>query len=224
MGTFWEAIKQGFKEGWSGGSEPMPQDGARSELRVIVTVEEGRDVASSEQKQALRDEGADFRGDALKRLGVDLEQFTEKRAISDLNGFLDGFAPGWHLLSLDLSRACVRLDPKNLTQAGNVPKNVLEAHLDVSSFPASEDAVYAHIKYLADGKVNMADIHVWHKRVRHSIYIRTVEGAFQITSVETHDLERDYRKLLFAEKKPVGSEEAKRIFADALKLTLEEKR
>lgn len=169
-----------------------------------------RDRDEFERNSAKRyrslDEGKRLRFQTLSNAGVDLSLFSEDRARNDAAFFIGRTIPEDYFWVQSVMSAIVTLDPKNLTKAGKVPKNVLEAGINGID-DQTDGGVIGSIKYLADGRINMMDYHLWRNHIKHTFSIRVVQGMFRITFVEVYDLQRDFRNLLYSNKEPADCAE-----------------
>lgn len=179
--------------------------------------------AECRERERAMAEGKVLRARALYDAGVDLEQFSEGRVVDDIMNAIEFFAPQAINLAIDFSDARVSLDVQNLTKAGKVPKNVVIGRLSVEErgIQYPNDSIIGEVKYMADGSINMIDLHIWHNNLKHSVSIRTVDGMHQITSIEYFDMPRDFRKLLYSEKAPTSSSDSMAILNESLKRTME---
>lgn len=194
--------------------------GAEPEVKVELRFPPDHDelMRDMKERERLADEGRQIRKERIAAAGVDVSMFTPEKVKRDALGFLDEFAPSYRRLNVDTKDARISGDFQNLTKTGKLPKNVYQGSIDVPDprYPASTDNVIVHLKYLADGAVNMADLHLWHDGVRHGMSIRTVEGEYRITSITTTDMRRDLETTLYLDNKPQGNEEALSVFAEAM--------
>lgn len=199
---------------------------AQSESQVVVELAQP-DAAHEQERKAREDrheseqkefhKGQLLRARALADAGVDLEQFSEQAALNDARLLLGRFAPEYRKLRVELGGAKVNIIAQNLTKAGKVPKNVIEAQIDANGGMAGiGDCIIGYLKYMADGSINMADFHLWHEWVKHSVYIRTGKQEPHIASIEYYDAKRDFRKLLFSEKESFQGVAAEEILSRSL--------
>lgn len=208
----WDAFKQGLKSGWEKSKTSTPN--SMPKVTVSSASDFNYDSHRYEEEFAQRErevrEGYVLRARALSDAGVDLEQFSEPRAVADALAIFDGMVSidpvGWRET---IKRAKVNLNPQNLTKAGKVPKNVVEAQID--GMPYEGPGVICYLKYMADGSINMADFHIWHNHIKHSVFVRTVDGDHRITSIERYDMKRDFRKQVFSDKKPENNDEGIKV-------------
>lgn len=233
MAGFWKQMGKAFVEGWKGtkaDSQPTP----KTFTRVVVLETPVADSASEQDAEYARQreqweqerhdrekamaEGKVMRARALMDAGVDLEQFSEGQVIDDIMNALEFFVPQSINLAVDFADAKAWLDAQNLTKAGKIPKNVVIGRMSVeeSEYKYPQDSVIGEVKYMADGSINMIDLHIWHDAIKHSVSIRTVNGVHQITSIDYLDMSRDFRKLLYSEKAPTSSDESMAILNESL--------
>lgn len=157
--------------------------------------------AGLERREKLAEEGRRERERRIASLGVDVELFTKAKIEEDAIRFLDLCSPHWRLFKLkEKSASC---DFQNLTKTGKLPKNVCVAQFNFSGLPegrhTSIDSVIVNLKYLQDGSVNMADIHLWHSGEGISYTVRRNEESYRITSIVRIDIDRDLRTTVYVE-------------------------
>ncbi|NBJ67764.1 hypothetical protein [Adlercreutzia caecimuris] len=173
-------------------------------------------VAEKKKHQEALDEGNALKRKDLEDAGLDLSEFSSEKSLLDAKNFLDMFTPDYQKLDAALDDSKIHLKFSNLTKAGKLPKNVVEASINCSS-SSSDDSIICYIKYLKTGYPNMAEVHLWHNHVRISASIRTVEGDFRITYIVMSDMRKDYEKTLHHDNCPPASNNAIEIFSQAVK-------
>lgn len=184
------------------------------------------ELKEEEERKRLSEEGRQIRKEKIAENGVDVNIFTNNKILNDAISFLDKFAPSYKYLSVNMFNSNINGDFKNLTKTGKLPKNVFEASIIADSFytdfesPDKDDSVIVHLKYLADGTVNMVDLHLWHKKKRHGMSIRTIDNEYRITSITTTDILRDIQETLYLEKKPQETETSIELFDSVMKNNL----
>lgn len=153
---------------------------------------------------AEAEEGKKLRYAALVEAGVDLSQFTRQLALDDTREMLEEFLPEALEDGYSLKGAMSTFNPMNLTKAGKVPKNVMCATVSVG--PPLADSIICNIKYMADGKVNMAEMTIWRDQQSVSFGVRRSGDSYVIKTIECSSILKDFRKLLYSEKNPDGKD------------------
>lgn len=178
-------------------------------------------MAEMEERDRLAEEGRVIRRERIAEQGVDVESFTDAKIEADAIWVLDTFSPRWRALRLARCQKQISGDFQNLTKTGKLPKNVFEGHFYLDESPANPatpaDSAILHIKYLKDGVMNMADVHLWRNQVRHGYSVRIVDGEYRITSITSTDLRRNLEDTLFLNQSPESNDEAVALLDGALR-------
>lgn len=221
MGLFFNRTKRVSEGGY-----PPPNPNDRVDLpapeREHAIMETAVEEPTLVDYQSLADEGNAIRRQRLAEIGVDVGMFTKKKVLNDAIAVLDEYAPSYTLLKTNLSRAHVAGEFSNLTKTGKAPKNVYVGHVTAESTlmrgnSFESDSVIIEIKYLKDGSINMADLHLWHAHVRHGMSIRTVDGDRRVTCITKTDMHRNLEDTLYLNNKPGPGSEAVEIFDNAMR-------
>lgn len=183
-----------------------------STLGTSPTEEE---IARMKEQERQVEEGRRLRKEAILAHGVDESLFTENSAFQDALYLLNEFAPQYDLIDIDVTNGKVNIDYQNLTKTRKLPKNVVIEHID-SYGKNQDDNVILHIKKLKDGAINMADIHLWHNHLRHSVYVRTKDNKLQITCVIFSDARKNYEETLFAQEDILYGKDPSEILNDSI--------
>lgn len=148
-----------------------------------------------ERKRAQEEEQAANRR-FLSEAGVDVDSFTPERVISDAIALIDSVCPPMQAYRCDLRKSKPDIVFSSPTKTGKVPKNVVVAHMfhdevierpsSIEGFPHREygDNLIAHLHYLADGSINMADIYGWHAHFGQGVIIRRFGDDHRIVEVK----------------------------------------
>ncbi len=183
-----------------------------STLGTSPTEEE---IARMKEQERQVEEGRRLRKEAILAHGVDESLFTENGAFQDALYLLNEFAPQYDLIDIDVTNGKVNIDYQNLTKTRKLPKNVVIEHVD-SYGKNQDDNAILHIKKLKDGAINMADIHLWHNHLRHSVYVRTKDNKLQITCVVFSDARKNYEETLCAEEDILYGKDPSEILNDSI--------
>lgn len=151
----------------------------------------------------------------LMEAGVDLSFMTETRAKSDAARLSRELFPVVKHLHASFSSSDCRIQYEGLTKSGKVPKSVAKASMIADG--DKNDTIIAHLKYLPDGSVNMADFHLWHDSVRHGIKIRRVGREMRITEVVRVDMKRGTETKKYSDSRPTSNEKAMEIIDRGLR-------
>lgn len=173
----WERRRNPF----ASASMPLPSEAAEAERK--------REIGNEEKKSRL------------EAMGVPVHVFTCSKVRDDAMMLVRSFVPAPPCsLGVDFRSARTAIDFQNLTKTGKLPKNVAFAQFDASGGEDWKDRrfVIANIKYLKDGGVNMADIHIWAGHVRASIEVRPVDGALRTARVTRYDMDYDVLDVIYS--------------------------
>lgn len=168
---------------------------------------------------------------ALLQAGVKASRFTKPKSLRDAQELVYDLTPIAERFAVSLSDAKAHISFFPLTKAGKVPKNVVGVSMAVEEkkkvmtrygFEAVEtgDQIICHIKYLANGEVNMLDYHLWHSHVRHGVFVRRINNQMLITKLDRMDMNNGVKTELFSEKNPLDNEPSKRIAEQSIKALL----
>ena len=132
----------------------------------------------------------------LSEAGVDIESFTPERVISDAIALIGSVCPPMQAYHCDLRKSEPSIVFSSPTKTGKVPKNVVVAHMFHDEMVESPsgiegisnweygDSLIAHLHYLADGSINMADVYGWHARLGQGVIIRRFGDEHRIVEVK----------------------------------------
>lgn len=191
------------KERVDGIEPPIEEHCAEQEIELVISMSEPSDSdweAKREEQIRLQNEGKAMRRIAIMGQGVNIDQFTDAKTLDDALVALDTFVPKWSDLNVSSDLAIISGDFQNLTKTGKVPKNVYIGRVfmeEQAYYVDAIDSVSVEIKYMADGSINMANVGLNHNAKHLSFALRNKDGSWEITSIDTYDIRRDFRQRIY---------------------------
>lgn len=167
-----------------------------------------------ERKRAYDAEQAANRS-FLEGAGVDVSAFSPERVLADARDVVSSACPPMGVYCGRLQAAEPDIVFSAPTKTGKVPKNVVVVHIATETMvetPGSThkfkevDNIIIHLRYLADGSVNMADIYGWHEKIGQGVLIRRIDGELRIVEIRRTSPEGiGTWETLFKDQKPVDN-------------------
>lgn len=168
---------------------------------MYVPFDTGKPVSlSSEQIEDVAIER--INKEFLELSGVNVAQFTREKAISDLKEFFEWFCPQIKDWDIDYDELDVAHEFQPMGKK-SVPKNV--AKISISH---NADEIYApnmfsvYFSYLADGRINSADAHLWVNGSAIHLKVRLKKGEYLITEIKTTYIRSDGQSVVFKDNSP----------------------
>lgn len=134
--------------------------------------------------------------------GVNVAQFTREKAISDLKEFFEWFCPqikDWDV-DYDALEVCHEFQPMGKK---SIPKNVVKISIQYNDDMLSTSNMFGvYFSYLADGRINSADAHLWINGSAIHLKVRLKKGEYLITEIKTNYMRSDGQSVVFKDNSP----------------------
>lgn len=178
------------------------------------------ELAAARERERLAEEGKAERRRRMADHGVDVSLFTDDMVRKDALTILNSFSPSWGVLRVSVDDAEYSGGFQNLTKTGKVPKNVFDGRYGIDGAPSApngvHDMVSVSLRYLQDGSVNMADVHLWHNALNLTYTVRIIDGEYRVTSITTTDLATGVNDTRYLDNAPTERQTAMMIINNIL--------
>lgn len=178
------------------------------------------ELAAARERERLAEEGKVERKRRMADQGVDVSLFTDDMVRKDALTILNSFSPSWGVLRVSVDDAEYSGDFQNLTKTGKVPKNVFNGRYGIDGAPSVpngvHDMVSVSLRYLQDGSVNMADVHLWHNALNLTYTVRIIDGEYRVTSITTTDLATGINDTRYLDNAPTERQTAMMVINNIL--------